>query len=156
MRVGIMAAVLAAATGFAGTALAAGGPLAVSKINLYMIWEGTGQLSENLADRTDQIVVVKEGDSASQFIVDLVVEGAPGLYEDAPELKVEVVRPYGTDDSLMLAKSYSIGWLHDTGKLYTSLTVEHGCDGFTINAWIERGGVAGETMAKDVSVNCGD
>jgi hypothetical protein len=138
-------------------AFGAGGDLAVSRINLYLIWEGSGKLSDNMASEPHITTVSRENGSASQMLVDVVVEGTPGgLYEDVPSLKIEVLRPYGTDDSLMQAKSIPITYVHDTGKLYTTVVVEHGCEPFNVVAWIERGGQTGAQTTKEVMLDCGD
>ena len=90
MKKSTVPAAIVAGLILAAPSAAAAADLAVSGVNLYLIWENSGKLSENLASR-DHVTTVSEDGSASQVLMDVVVTGAPDtLYEDVPTLKIAI------------------------------------------------------------------
>ena len=123
----------------------------------YLIWEGNGKLSKNIARRTDQVIANGEEGSSTQVLVDLVVAGGKNtVYEDSPLLLVWVTDPLDSSRPAFVDKGWSISYVGLTGETVRSIIVDHDCNPVTLHARIDAGDVIGREVTKELNITCGD
>lgn len=151
-------AVLLGLTGAAAPALAAE-DLAVDRIRGYLVYEDTGDLSKNVARRTDQIVANDENGSSIQMLVDIVVDGPKNeLIEGNTYLYVWVTGAnYQTGDRPKIDQGWPISYVGLTGEVVRSIVVDHDCEGFEVRARLDDGErQIGRELVKRFDLTCGD
>jgi hypothetical protein len=113
----------------------------IDRIRGFLIYEDTGDLSKNLAKTEDQIVANDEKGTSIQMLVDVVLSGKPNsLYENNPRLHV-VARSNldGPDAPALVDKVFYLTFIAAKGELVRTVVVDHGCNGFDLEAYVMDG-----------------
>jgi hypothetical protein len=130
----------------------------IDRIQAFLIYEDTGKLSKDMSGAVDQIIANDENGTSIQMLVNIVLKSKPDqLYENGPVLHVKVtpatMSEAGPEPA---AAKYYITYVASGGELVRSVVVDHNCDGFEFEAFIEVGGKRTSAFKKSFSVTCGD
>jgi hypothetical protein len=130
----------------------------IEKLNAYLIYEDSGEMSKNVAakaDTGDTIVANDEKGQSVQMVVDIVMGGkANQLYENAPVLHVVV---HGSDPGTepLVNAEFPINFMAKS-KLFRTVVVDHNCNGVDIDAYMMDGKKKVSEIKKSFSITCGD
>lgn len=130
----------------------------IDRIRGFLIYEDTGDLSKNLAKSDDQIVANDEKGTSIQMLIDVVLTAKPdSLYENNPMLHV-VARSNldGPDAPALTDKVFPLTYVGSKGELVRTVVVDHGCNGFDLEAFIMDGDKRTSEFKKSFSITCGD
>lgn len=130
----------------------------IDRIRGFLIYEDTGDLSKNLAKTEDQIVANDEKGTSIQMLIDVVLTGKPDtLYENNPQLHV-VARSNmdGPDAPALVDKVFYLTYIAAKGELVRTVVVDHGCNGFDLEAYVMDGDKRTSEFKKSFSITCGD
>jgi hypothetical protein len=130
----------------------------IDRIQAFLIYEDTGKLSKDLSGVVDQIIANDENGTSIQMLVNVVLKSKPNqLYENGPVLHVRVTPATISEVSpVPVPAEYYITYIAAGGELVRSVIVDHNCDGFELEAFIEVGGKRTSAFKKSFSVTCGD
>jgi hypothetical protein len=117
----------------------------VAAFRLYLIWEDSGQMSQDLSQRRQQIIANDRRLGASvQARVDIVLEGAKIVsVKDSLEVSVHT-------DAGDTTYSLPVGYF-TSSRLLRSIIVTHDCNPFEVNAVLGK-----PHSALKVDLTCGD
>lgn len=141
-------------TAFAGDA----SQLKVDRLRAYLIYEDTGDLSKNLAKSEDTIIANDEKGTSVQMLVDVVVTGpADQIFESNPTLIVVATSSLAQPgDRAMVDTGFPISFISSKGQLSRTIVVDHGCNGFDLEAYIMDGDKRVSEIKKSFPLTCGD
>lgn len=126
----------------------------IGKINAYLIYEDSGKVGKNIANTEDQIVAQDENGGSVQMIVDVVLSGKEGLYENNPVLHV-VTKPSLDEAAKPVSEEFYISFMAKD-KLFRTILVNHNCNGFDLEAYVTDGDKRVSEFKKSFSITCGD
>ena len=128
---------------------------AIEKIRSYLIFEDSGDVTEDITDLPEQIVANDEHGQSVQMSIDIVLRGKAGqLYENNPVLHV-VTRPSLPEAAEAINQSFPIAFMAKE-NLYRSVIVNHNCNGFEFEAYVTDGDRRVSEFRKNFSITCGD
>jgi|GEM_PF-3152019 len=143
--------------GVASMSAQAAEPVRFDRFRAYLIFEDTGNLSKNVAGRTDQILANTEEGSSVQILIDIVAAGGENqVYEDGPLLLTWATSPYDPHGPFLVDKGWAISYVGLTGEVTRTIVVDHDCEPFTLHARVDRGDAIGEEFSKEFNIWCGD
>jgi len=130
----------------------------IDRIQAFLIYEDTGKLSKDISGSTEQIVANDENGTSIQMLVNVVLKSKPDqLYENGPVLHVKATPALISEGGPEpVAAQFYISYIASGGELVRSVVVDHGCNGFELEAYVEEGGKRTSEFKKSFSVTCGD
>jgi len=130
----------------------------IDRIQAFLIYEDTGKLSKDVSGRTEQIIANDENGTSIQMLVNVVLKSKPDqLYENSPVLHIKATPALMSEGGPEpVAAQFHISYIASGGELVRSVVVDHGCNGFELEAWVEEGGKRTSEFRKSFSVTCGD
>lgn len=134
-------------------------PPTVDRLRAYLIWEDTGELSKNMAKTTDTIIANGENGSSVQMLVDVVLKAKPESLYDGEQPWLYVVAHSINEqpgDKAMLDTGFPLTFIGPKGELTRTVVVEHGCNGFSFEAYVMVGDKRKSEIKKDFAITCGD
>lgn len=129
LRFGTAMAVMLMAS--AGPAMAAD-EATLGKSKVFLIFEGSGALSDDVSAATGPVEATTAEGRSSQLVVDLVVEADPETTFTAPPVLSLVARKSGGDGRVLAEKSWKITEVGDFGTVIRSAIVDHDCEGVSL------------------------
>lgn len=129
----------------------------VDRFRAFLIYEDTGDRSKNLAKTEDQIIANDEKGTSVQMLVDVVLSGKENqAYENAPVLHViarsSIAEP---GEKPLVDTEFPISFMVKKNVTRT-VVVDHGCNGFDIEAYMMDGKKKTSDIKKSFSITCGD
>ena len=133
-------------------------PPVVDRLQAFLIYEDNGRLSKDLSGTTDQIIANDENGTSIQMLVNVVLKSKPDqLFENAPVLYIKATPSMMSEGGPEVVESRNyISYIASSGELYRSIVVDHGCNGFDLEAYVMDGGKRTSEFKKSFSVTCGD
>lgn len=130
----------------------------IDRIQAFLIYEDTGKLSKDISGSTDQIVANDENGTSIQMLVNVVLKSKPDqLFENNPVLHVKATSALMSEGGpAPVTAQFYVSYIASGGELFRSVVVDHGCNGFDLEAWVEEGGKRTSEFKKSFSVTCGD
>jgi hypothetical protein len=154
----LLRSMLVSIASLAMPAAALAGAPKIERLNAYLIYEDSGELSKNVAAKVDTgDTIVANGDKGQsvQMVIDIVMGGkANQLYENNPVLHV-VVRGSDPGTSPLVNSEFPIAFMAKT-KLFRTVVVDHNCNGIDVDAYMTDGTKKTSEMKKSFSITCGD
>ena len=139
-------------------AVAAAQPVAIDRINGYLVYEDTGKMSRNVAGETNQILANGENGSSVQMIVDIVMSGPKNdLVAENTFLYVWATNHLSEQaDMTLVDRGWPIVFVGNTGEVVRTVVIDHDCNGFEVHARVDRGDTIGQEVVKRFDLTCGD
>lgn len=131
----------------------------IDRVQALLIYEDTGKLSKDVSGDADHIVATdRKNGSSIQMLVNVVLKSEPDrLYENNPVLHVRATSVLSSDGSPKTVEDqFHITYVAETGQLVRSIVVDHGCEGFALEAYVTAGDKRTSEFRKSYSVFCGD
>lgn len=127
----------------------------VDRVRAFLIYEDTGDLSKNLAKTEDQIIANDEKGTSIQMLLDVVLTSKPDQpFENNPML--HVVARSNLDQAVLTDKTFPLNYVGSKGELVRTVVVDHGCNGFDLDAYVMDGKNKTSEFKKSFSITCGD
>lgn len=134
-------------------------PPVIDRIQVLLLYEDTGKLSEDLANAADDTIIANsEAGSGIQVLVNVALKAkANNYYENSPTLHVRATPSVLFDGGpKVIEDQFFLSFIGSTGEIFRSVLVNHGCNDFTIEAWVMDGGKRTSEVRKSYAVLCGD